>query len=115
EARHALDQMVAASRAAREDLRSAIATGTFEQWELRLGEKEPRQMTKGRIQAYYDNGKYHLRLNHEKLLLHVRDLPKGVHMSRRPGEHDVFRNEADEVVEVPERIGDGKPERAVIL
>jgi len=111
----ALDAMIVAARSTREGLRSVIAKAAFRSWSQRPDEKEPQLVTAGKFQLYYADGKCHLKFTHEKMLRRTIDVPQGVFRSKVPGEIDVFRNAAGEVVEVPARMADWKADNVFII
>src|SRR5262245_30384468 len=58
-----LDDIRSASRTSMEKVRSAAGSGTFEHYVKWQDEKEPRLMTKAKVDMYVDGGKYHLHFN----------------------------------------------------
>jgi hypothetical protein len=110
-----LDTMRASARATREGVRSVIAKARFTQWSQGPDEKEPQLITAGRFQLYTADSKYHLKFTQEKMLRRTINLPQGVFPSKKPGESDVFRNEAGEVVDVPAKLVDRKADSVFIV
>lgn len=114
-ANQTLDTVCAAARDSRTGLRSVIATAWFKRWSQSPDENEPQKTTDGKLQLYFADGKYHVRFRHEKMLRRTIDLPQGVVPSNQPGESDVYRNKAGEVVDVPVRMADWKADIVFIV
>lgn len=110
-----LARLVAASRSAREGVQTVIGTATFSSWSTYDDDKEPKLMTRGTLQAYYDRGKYNVRFAHEKLLGWCRTMPEGVFPSRKKGEEWLFRDKRGALVEVPAKLCDCKPVHAILI
>jgi hypothetical protein len=111
----ALDTMRVAAHSAGEGVRSVIAKARFTNWLREPDEKESQLITAGRLELYSADGKYHLKFTHEKMLRRTINLPQGVFPSKKPGEADVFRNEAGEVVDVPAKLVDWKADNVFIV
>jgi len=110
-----LDVLLAAARATREGVRSVIAKARFTQWSRGPEEKQLQLITAGRFQLYTADGKYHLKFTHEKMLQRTINVPQGVFPSQKPGEFEIFRNAAGEVVDVPAKMVDWKADRVFIV
>src|SRR5262249_28252192 len=115
EADKVLDLLLAAARNSRAAVRSATGKAKFIRWMRQPGEEGLRRMTSRKLQMYYDEGKYHLRFMHERMLRRTIYLPQGVAPGRNPGEFDVYRNEAGEIVEITPKFPDWKPDSAFIV
>jgi hypothetical protein len=64
-----LETIKQASVASSEFLRSAVGSGTFEQYVQEPGDKEPKLRTKARVNVFFARGKYHLRFDYETMLV----------------------------------------------
>lgn len=112
---NALEAMLAAARSTREGVQSVSAKAGFRKWVRRPDEEEPQLVTAGKLQLYSSDGKYHLKVNHEKMLRRTVHVPQGVIWSNKPGEIDVFRNAAGDVVEVPAKMANWKADNVFII
>ncbi len=70
-----LRQAAEASREAAAKLQSAAGSATFEVSHQGPGDAEP-LITRGRVQVYYDRGKYHLRFQYDSMMARVTDLDR---------------------------------------
>jgi hypothetical protein len=115
EAEKALETLLEAARTTREGVQSVTAKARFMNWSRGPDDKEFQLITAGRLQLYSAGGKYHLKISHEKMLHRTINLPQGVFPSQKPGEFEVFRNAAGEVVDVPAKMVDWKADRVFIV
>lgn len=108
-----IETIRSAAQNTRNGLKSVTGKGWFKNWLQTADQDEPQLMSDGKLHTYVEDGKFHLRFSHDKHQEWTVLLPEGV--DSRPGEPDVYRNQAGEIVEVPVELIDSKMESMQIV
>jgi hypothetical protein len=111
----ALGKICAAYHTGHGTIQSLTAIARFKGWIRDPEDKEQREITSGTMQLYYSEGKYHLRIAHEKRLQRGIANAEGQVLRRVAGQPGKFLDAAGNAIDIRTNFIDTKPDYVFVV